>query len=94
MVFIRGAWIEPHHTIFPWDTRWNEYFCCPEHFNHFISHMETFDPATGKGEKHDPPMWTTCYCDKTPDKKEISFTEDDFHNHAIIRPAWCPLREG
>jgi len=93
MVFIKGAWLEPHHDIFEEEDRWNNYFCCPKSMGLILTaHMEEYNPATGKGEKHDPPQWVTCHCGLTHDEREILFTEDDYRHHAFIRPNWCPLR--
>jgi hypothetical protein len=89
MVFIKGAWIE----LDPWDDHFHEYFCCPGLHLCFTSHIEDFNPATGRGEKHDPPMWITCHCGLMKDKREIPFTEEEFCRRAIIRPDWCPLKK-
>ncbi len=89
MVFIKGAWVE----LWPEDPRFHEFFCCPEYRLIFHQHHEEFNPATGIGEKHDPPMWITAHCGCTPDMREIPFTEEDYSHGRIIRPDWCPLRK-
>jgi len=96
MVFIKGAWLDPWVNIFPWDPRWQEYFCCPQTRVTHLSHIETFNPATGSGEKHDPPQWITLHCPLTADKDQIFGRElqvpDDHRWYVTIRPDWCPLR--
>jgi hypothetical protein len=87
MVFIKGAWIE----LWPGDERFYDYFCCPEWHCVVHQHHEEFNPATGIGEKHDPPMWVTVHCDLAGGR-EIPFNEEDYLHGRIIRPDWCPLR--
>jgi hypothetical protein len=89
MVFIKGAWVD----LCPWDERYHEYYCCSGGFGlNLISHCETFDPATGRGEKHDPPCWITFHCARA-DNREIPVSDNDESYHKMARrPDWCPLR--
>jgi len=81
MVFIEGAWVDPWVDIFPWDPRWDEYFCCPEALG--------FYKQVHSDRDHNPMNWITCHCGKA-NMREIPFREEDFR--AIPRPNWCPLR--
>jgi len=88
MVFIKGAWIE----LRPEDDRYQNYFCCPKHRLYITSHIEEYNPATGKGLKHDPPMWITAHCGLLKNMRELPITEGIYNPREVIIPDWCPLR--
>ena len=90
MVFIKGAWVEPSAREFCRE-EFHKYFCCPGRYLTRMAHRETYDPRTGKGERHDPQVWFTCHCERS-NLREIPTTGDNYGNYAITRPEWCPLR--
>lgn len=89
MVFIKGEWIELNEQ----DDRFLDYFCCRKQHLYKTAHIESYNPGTGKGEKHDPPMWITCHCGATPEKREIMISTDDYNGRRIVIPEWCPLKK-
>jgi hypothetical protein len=91
MVFIKGAWRDPWDLMYRDPETYGKYFCGGNGCGIQIAHRESFNPATGKGEKHDPPCWVTFHCSRL-NEREIP-AEPGIRGMEVIRPDWCPLRK-